>query len=157
MIPTPRTAQEIADLLLTRDPLPPLAPGQVFDAALTEEIEATAAPDLVKVGLHLLNDDLATSHRLAQVHEGEPLADYWHAIIHRREGDYGNSRYWFGRVGRAPVLAEVYGRDAGAPTDFVERCRAAGRGRDTDSEQFQRDEMARLLAYAQGQSSSQSS
>lgn len=147
-----RSAQQIADLLLARDPLPPLVPTQAFDPTLTPEIEATAAPDLVKVGLHLLNDDLAVSHALAQRHEGEALADYWHAIIHRREGDYGNSRYWFGRVGRAPILTQVYGPDPNEPSAFVERCRAVGRGRDAASEQFGLDEMARLLAYALSQS-----
>lgn len=153
MTPTPRTVDEITDLLLARNPLPPLVPTQVFDPALTLEIEAAEAPDLVRVGLHLLNDDLGTSHALSQQHEGEALADYWHAIIHRREGDYGNSRYWFGRVGRTPILAEAYGPDASAPAAFVERCRAVGRGRDADLEQFQRDEMAQLLAHAQSQSS----
>ena len=151
MTPTPRTARQIADLLLARDPLPPLVPSQVYDAALTPEIEAVTAPDLVKIGLHLLNDDLAASHALSQQQEGEPLADYWHAIIHRREGDYGNSRYWFGRAGRSQALAEVYGQDPNAPTAFVECCRAVGRGRDADSERFQRDEIRRLLAYAQSE------
>lgn len=153
MTSTLRTAQQLADFLLARDPLPLLVPSQVYNAALTQEIEATEAPDLVKIGLHLLNDDLAASHALSQRHEGKPLADYWHAVIHRREGDYGNSRYWFGRVGRAPILAEVYGPDAGAPAAFVERCRAVGRGHDAASEQFQQGEMARLLAAAQSQSS----
>lgn len=148
MTPAPRTARQLADLLLARDPLPPLVPAQVYDAALAPEIEAADAPGLAKIGLHLLNDDLEASHVLAQIHEGEALADYWHAIIHRREGDYGNSRYWFGRVGRAPLLAEVYGADPIAPAAFVERCRAVGRGRDAALEQFQRDETARLLASA---------
>jgi len=152
MIPALRTTQEIADFLLARDPLPPLVPTDVFDVTLTKEIAALTAPDLVKAGLYLLNDDLATSHTLAQVHEGEPLADYWHAIIHRREGDYGNSRYWFGRAGQEPVLAQIYGADPGAPAAFVERCRAAGSGRDPELEQFQQDEIAQVLAYAQGQS-----
>ncbi|MDQ2798984.1 MAG: hypothetical protein M3Y13_05000 [Armatimonadota bacterium] len=143
-----RTVQELADLLLARDPLPPLVPSKVYDLALTTEIEASDAPAIVKAGLHLLNDDLATSHALSQSHEGEPLADYWHAIIHRREGDYGNSRYWFGRVGSVPILDEIYGPDPNAPAAFVERCRAAGKGQDTDLQQFQRDEMAHLLAYA---------
>ena len=152
MTPT-RTTQHIADLLLARAPLPPLVPSQAYDAALTQEIEAAEAPDMAKIGLHLLNDDLAASHALSQRHEGEPLADYWHAVIHRREGDYGNSRYWFGRVGRIPLLAEVYGPDANAPVAFVERCRAAGQGHAADLEQFQRDEIAHLLVYALDQSS----
>lgn len=152
MIQSPRTVQELADLLLVRDPLPPLVPAQVFDPALTKEIEAATANDAVKTGLHLLNDDLATSHALAQRHEGEPLADYWHAIIHRREGDYGNSCYWFGRVGSVPILAEIYGADPNAPAAFVERCRATGKGQAPDLQQFQRGEIAQLLAYAQTQS-----
>lgn len=152
MSSSPRTVQELADLLLARDPLPPLVPTQAFDPALTAEIEASDAPAVVKAGLHLLNDDLATSHALAQRHEGEPLADYWHAIIHRREGDYGNSRYWFGRVGSIPILTEVYGADPNAPSAFVERCRAVGKGQDIDLQQFQRGEMAQLLAYARSQS-----
>lgn len=153
MIPTPRTARQLAALLLARDPSPPLVPSQVYNAVLTQEIEASAASDMAKIGLHLLNDDLAASHALSQHHEGDPLADYWHAVIHRREGDYGNSRYWLGRVGRTPLLAEVYGPDTNAPVAFVERCRAAGQGHEADLEQFQRDEIAHLLAYALDQSS----
>ena len=146
------STQQLADLLLARDPLPPLVPVQVFDASLTPQIEEAAAPDMVKIGLHLLNDDLDAAHALSQKHESEPLADYWHAIIHRREGDYGNSRYWFGRVGRSPLLAEVYGPDPASPAAFAERCRAVGRGRDADLERFQQEEMGRLLASADSQS-----
>ena len=147
-----RSVPELAALLLARDPLPPLVPARVYDPTLTAEIAATDAPELVQIGLHLLNDDLETSHALAQAHEGEPLGDYWHAIIHRREGDYNNSRYWFGRVGRTPQTAEVYGPDPAAPAAFVERCRAAGRGPDAALQQFQRGEIASLLAAVPGQS-----
>lgn len=153
MTTTRRNAKEVADLLLARDPLPPLVPMQVYDDALTQEIEAADVPDLVKVGLHLLNDDLATSHKLSQAHEGDPLADYWHAIIHRREGDYGNSRYWFGRVGCAPVLTGFYGPDPGGPGDFVEQCRLTGTGEDEVLQQIQQDEMDYVLTRAQSQSS----
>ncbi len=152
MSSSPRTVQELADVLLARDPLPPLVPLKVYDPTLTAEIEASDAPAVVKAGLHLLNDDLATSHALSQSHEGEPLADYWHAIIHRREGDYGNSRYWFGRVGIISILIKIYGSDPNAPAAFVERCRAVGKGQNADLQQFQRDEMAQLLASVRSQS-----
>ncbi len=40
------------------------------------------------------------AHRLAQAHEGDPLADWIHAVVHKVEGDLGNSRYWYRRAGR---------------------------------------------------------
>jgi hypothetical protein len=145
----PRPVSEIIAYLLARDPLPPLVSTGTFDDSLTDEIEASALPGTLKAGLHVLNDDLAASHALVQRLEGDPMADYWHAIIHRREGDYGNARYWFGHVTGQPILAEVYGADPTAPNAFVERCRAVGTGRNAALEQFQRDEIAKLLAYQQ--------
>lgn len=142
--------QQITDRLLERDPLPSLVPAQVFAPPLTAAINAADVPPLVKIALHLLNDDLGTAHPLVQAMEGDPLADYGHAIIHRREGDYDNARYWFRRIGPLPLLAETYGPDPAAPAAFVERCRAAGRGRDAALEAFQQGELARLLAFVRG-------
>lgn len=45
-------------------------------------------------------------HRLAQ-HIDRPAGSYWHAIAHRMEPDFPNSRYWFRRVGRDPIFAEL--------------------------------------------------
>lgn len=64
----------------------------------------------VAAGLHLLYDDLDGSHSLSQTIEGRGKnrnGDYWHAIMHRREPDYNNAKYWFRRVGAHPVLAEL--------------------------------------------------
>jgi hypothetical protein len=59
-----------------------------------------------------LRGDWQGAHLVAQGHEGDPLADWLHAIAHRMEGDLGNARYWYGRCGRAlpedvPVAAEL--------------------------------------------------
>lgn len=64
----------------------------------------------LEAGARLLADDLDGSHRCSQSIEGEGehrTGDYWHAIMHRREPDYGNSRYWFRRVGLHPAFAAV--------------------------------------------------
>ena len=64
----------------------------------------------VKAGLYLIHDYLDAAHDLAQ--EADELgpnhtAPYWHAIMHRREPDYDNARYWFRRVGQHPLFPEI--------------------------------------------------
>jgi hypothetical protein len=53
--------------------------------------------------LWLYHDFLDESHRLSQ-DIATPSGSYWHGILHRREPDYGNSKYWFRRVGAHPVF-----------------------------------------------------
>jgi hypothetical protein len=61
-------------------------------------------------GLLQMHDFLDASHAQSQRIEGEGrnrAGDYWHAIMHRREPDYDNSKYWFRRVGWHPVFARL--------------------------------------------------
>jgi len=71
---------------------------------------APVARHRVLEGLALLwHDHGEEAHEIAQSREGEPDHDLLHAIFHRREGDYENAGYWFGRVGKHPcypILAE---------------------------------------------------
>jgi hypothetical protein len=55
----------------------------------------------------LWHDDLDGAHRLCQAHEGHPDCDYVHALLHRREGDFANAKYWFREVGSHPAYAAV--------------------------------------------------
>jgi len=110
-----------------------------------------AAPDsemasACLAGLWLYHDFLDESHRLSQEIE-TPSGSFWHAVMHRREGDYENAKYWFRRVGKHPAYAElgkvVRSVAADAPTEarrfaeagvwepyaFVDLCRAACKGR----------------------------
>lgn len=41
-------------------------------------------------------DDWHAAHEIAQSHS-DPMANWLHAILHKIEGDVGNSRYWYGR------------------------------------------------------------
>lgn len=64
----------------------------------------------LKAGLYLLNDFFNDSHECSQSLEGigrHHTGDYWHAILHRREPDYGNAKYWFRHVGRHPSFADL--------------------------------------------------
>jgi hypothetical protein len=54
-------------------------------------------------GVCLLHDFLDLSHTISQSIT-TPTGSYWHGIMHRREGDFSNAKYWFRRVGEHPVF-----------------------------------------------------
>ena len=54
-------------------------------------------PEL-QAGIWLYVDDLERSHGISQnLHTAE--GSYWHGIMHRREGDFSNAKYWFRQAG----------------------------------------------------------
>lgn len=50
------------------------------------------AVDLAQAG------DWEGAHAKTQEMEGDALADWLHAVLHKIEGDASNARYWYGRV-----------------------------------------------------------
>ena len=134
------------------------------EAELVEQIVADDSladrPELA-AGLWLYVDDLDRSHRLSQRLDS-PTGAFWHAIMHRREGDFSNSKHWFRRTGHHPVMSRisVAGGSAGAgttigeyePFAFVDRvqraCAAGGDGRDwPDLVAMQRREWRALFEW----------
>lgn len=111
------TIANIVQKLETRDPLPPLAPSEEWDTQLTnriseislemlfdgQSIEDSTMGDAVQSGLLIWNDALDASHTISQAIESK-TGSYWHGIMHRREPDYSNAKYWFGRVGVHPTF-----------------------------------------------------
>ena len=106
----------VADLL-AGPRLPALGPGSPVRAAeplLRSFDPATAIPGLrdramgqaCLAGLWLYHDFLDESHSISQELSG-PTGSYWHGIMHRREPDAGNSKYWFRQVGTHPVFAQL--------------------------------------------------
>ena len=80
-----------------------------FIVSLSLQTMRPNSPDTIalRAGLLLLNDFFDESHSCSQSMEGHQNADYWHAILHRREPDYGNAKYWFRHVGRHPIFGEL--------------------------------------------------
>lgn len=74
----------------------------------------------LQAGLFQLHDYLDESHQCSQQieHEGRDRnGDYWHAIMHRREPDYSNSKYWFRSVGNHPIFPRLAKLAAAALTE----------------------------------------
>lgn len=108
--------------------------GKVVADAVAKAAVA-AHPDLV-AGLWLYVDDLDASHEVSQ-NIASATGSFWHGIMHRREGDFSNSHYWFRKVGRHPAMSRIdlAGGGAGAGTGvaqydahaFIDRVEAAHR------------------------------
>jgi hypothetical protein len=108
-----------------RAQLAKLRPGELFPSARD--------PQAAMSGLYLYFQCLDEAHQLVQASDTNDRT-YWHAIMHRMEGDIGNSRYWFHHIPSHPVYpwlrrdAELLGyRTPGQwdPSAFAAFCESA--------------------------------
>ena len=78
--------------------------GSLTDEELLGEVVVDdSMASALRSGLLLRADFFDEPHTLAQ-EIPTSTGSYWHGILHRREPDFGNSRYWFRRVGQHPVF-----------------------------------------------------
>ena len=181
---------EVIEKLEAGNPLPTLVPQKAWSPELTEALQSSSLDDLfqgepvknttfgeaIKSGLLLWNDALDESHTISQELQNQ-TGSYWHGIMHRREPDYSNSKYWFGRVGTHPIFPALRERALAVlkeipnPSDalahiaetieaeekwdayqFIDWCQTAENGSDADVTRFlqqvQAEEIKLLLAYS---------
>ena len=185
---TPAIA-EVIEKLEAGNPLPTLVPQKAWSTELTDALASTSVDELfqgesvknttfgdaIKSGLLLWNDALDESHNISQELENQ-TGSYWHGIMHRREPDYSNSKYWFGRVGTHPIFPQLRERalailkETPDPSDalariaqtieteehwdayqFIDWCQAAEGVSDDVTrflQQVQAEEIKLLLAYS---------
>lgn len=111
----PRAYGPRAAALLADERLNELGPGMP-NRAVRAQLESLSAEELLAphgvgdrdmaraclAGLWLYHDFLDESHAISQEIE-TATGGYWHGIMHRREPDFANAKYWFRRVGRHPI------------------------------------------------------
>jgi hypothetical protein len=139
-------------VLWAAERLPDLGPGSPNQSACTT-LAALRVEDVFPVirdreaalgclsGLWLYHDFLDESHTISQDLSGW-IGSYWHGIMHRREPDPGNAKYWFRRVEPNPIFEALATGAAGLglrtkgawdPFGFVEQCeRERGTGSDAE-------------------------
>jgi len=74
-------------------------PAELFFRPIKHQEDAQA----VLAGLWLWHDALDECHQIVQ-DIASPTGSFWHAIMHRREGDFSNSKYWYRRCSNHHVL-----------------------------------------------------
>ncbi|WVW85200.1 hypothetical protein I302_107238 [Kwoniella bestiolae CBS 10118] len=144
MSPSPKTTDEIASHLFARSP-PPLEPGtRVYAPELTKPIAGLKEHMYVIAALHLANDDIHHCHLIAQDNEGDTTANLLHATLHRREGDYWNSKYWWSNVRSHPLIPST--SDA---KSFVDSCETVKKNREDDTKMRERqwDELKKIVEW----------
>ncbi len=77
---------------------------QFYEKNIAPQVINKTYGELLHAALMLAHNYIWEAHEIIQVHP-QVEASWWHAFMHRMEGDYGNSAYWYHRVS--------------APQDFI--------------------------------------
>jgi len=87
---------------------------------LVRDADNATVAGIVRGGLLYALDDLAGCHEFFQ-DTAIPLVSYWHGMMHRREADFENARYWFRRSGALPFFDTLHHKAALISADVAKQ------------------------------------
>jgi hypothetical protein len=125
-------------LVASRSELCPTKPNDK-GVKLVLEVAPTVSP-LVAAGLLLYVDDLRRSHEISQS-INDATGAYWHAIMHRREGDFWTSGYWLRKCEGHPAMSWY------DPIDFLDRVEKEFKSNPKELVEMQRTEWKTLFEW----------
>jgi hypothetical protein len=141
--------------LLKDNGVPSLGPERREGVMSVEEIDraidvSLPQRDLVRALVLLWHDHLDESHAISQnMHNAD--GSYVHGIMHRREPDYGNAKYWFRRIGDHRVFTLMKSIDATwDPFAFIDACAAAQGEPNATLQRLQQREITFLFSHILG-------
>lgn len=76
------------------------------DQLLAVPVASAEHAKAMLAGLWLWHDALHESHEISQSLVSS-TGSFWHAIMHRREGDFSNAKYWYARCRNHPALKTI--------------------------------------------------
>lgn len=114
---------QVQSVLRLEEAMPELLPDRPRYDHASELVEANAdgMPPEIMALLWLYVDDLHRSHEISQGLPN-PTGSWLHGIMHRREGDFENAKYWLRQAARHPALYRMGDFD---PIAFVDKVREA--------------------------------
>jgi hypothetical protein len=107
---------------------------------LQADDKCPALPE-VAAAIWLYVDDLDRSHTISQS-KSNPVGAYWHGIMHRREGDFSNAKYWLWQAAGIDLNIPAYD-----PCSFVDQVGAARGENLAELVAMQRAEWIALFNY----------
>lgn len=109
--------------LFDTESLPSLGPERRTGCLSSAEVEAGVGDifegqraALVTSAILLWHDHLDASHDISQSIKSAD-GSFLHGILHRREPDYSNAKYWFNRTGDHPSFPQIARRAAAKGAD----------------------------------------
>ena len=78
-----------------------------YDSELKPLVKNNKYGRICLAALMFAQDYIWEGHEIVQDYP-ELEASWWHAYMHRMEGDYGNSAYWYRRVGEPALYSDFF-------------------------------------------------